>query len=103
MTTSQYLGRAQKYFIPEDEDIERLSAAFEICLVKRGDCSARVAHPELRKSNGEVLSTDGKAFDEAHSDKVELDPNAFSEGRSSQAEGKTFRGNQKVVRHVLKD
>ena len=54
MTVSQYLGCAQKEIQPEVEDIERMSAAFENCSVKRGDCPAHVAHPELRKSQGDV-------------------------------------------------
>ena len=41
-------------------------------------------------------------FDEAHSENIELDPDAVCEGNASQKEGKTSRGNQKVVRNVLK-
>lgn len=70
--------------------------------MKCGDCSARVAHPELRKSQGEVLSTAEKIFDEAHLENIELHPNAKGEGNSSQREGKTSRGNQRVVKNVVK-
>ena len=101
MTVSQYSGCAQKEIEPEEEDIERMSAASEVFSVKRGDCSAQVAHPELRKSQGEVLSTDGKVFDEAHSENIELHLNTKSEGNSSQREGQTSRGNQRLVRDVL--
>ena len=52
MTVGQYLGCAQKEIEPEEEDIERMSAVFENFSVKRGDASARVARPELRKSRG---------------------------------------------------
>ena len=49
MVDSQYLGRTQKECIPaEEEDVERMGAAFENFAVKRGDPSARVAHPDLR-------------------------------------------------------
>ena len=102
MTVSQYLGCAQKEIQPEEEDIERMSAAFENCSVERGDCSARVAHPELRKSQGDVMSTKDKVTDEAHSENIELDPGLRSEGNSSHTEGNTSRGNAKIVRDVLK-
>ena len=48
---NQYLGCAQKACTPAAEDVERMGAAFENFAVKRGDPSARVAHPALRKGD----------------------------------------------------
>ena len=55
----------------------------------------RVAHPELRKRQGEVLSIEGKVFDEAHSENVKLHPNTKTEGNTS-------CGNTKVTKDFLK-
>ena len=50
------------------------------------------------------MTTDENVFDEAHTEKLELDPSAVCEGSASPnfKEGKTSRGNQKVVRDVMK-
>lgn len=56
--------------------------------MKRGDQSARVAHPDLRK---ESLET--KVVDEKDSISIELDENQIREG-------KTSRGNTKITKNV---
>ena len=46
LVDNQYLGCAQHNPQPSDENIERMGAAFEKNAVKKGDSSARSAHPE---------------------------------------------------------
>ena len=91
MVDNQYLGCAQKEIIPAEEDVERMGAAFENFAVKRGDPSARVAHPDLRKGDFDVSETDVKVVDEKESGSIELDLNYSRDG-------KTSRGNTKVTK-----
>lgn len=92
MGVSQYLGCDQREIVPEIEDIERMIAAFENFSVKRGDASAGVAHPALRKSQGETLTTIDKVSDEAHSEIVELHENTKREGKTSRGTHKSYQG-----------
>ena len=75
--------------IPDEQDIEKMSAAFEKFSVKRGDCAARAAHPDPLETGPD------KVLDEKGSDKIALDGNIIREGT-------TLRGNIKVSRDVTK-
>ena len=90
MWENQYLGCAQKPLEPAEEDIEKMGAAFENFLVERGGCSARAAHPDNNKTGPE-----SKFLDEKGSHKIELDDDFIREG-------KTSRGNVKILKDVAK-
>ena len=67
MVDNQYLGCSQRDIFPEEVDIERMSAAFAVFSVNRGDAAARVAHPELRKDYvGPKSEADNSRFDIAN-------------------------------------
>ena len=68
---NQYLGQAQREIEPMEADVERMGKAFEKFSVKKGEASARVAHPELRQDGQEIL--EAKAKGEDSSKKVNLD------------------------------
>ena len=88
MGDNQYLACAQKTLEPAEEDIDRMGAAFENFSVKRGDPSARAAHPDLTKTGPEA-----KALDEKESINIDLEDDTIREG-------KTSRGNVKVTKNV---
>ena len=89
MVDNNYLGCAQKDIIPAEEDAERMGAAFDTFAVKRGDPSARVAHPDLRKGDSDVRAADVKVVDENESVAIELYSNYSRDGKTSR--GNTSR------------
>ena len=77
---------AHKALIPDEENVEKMGAAFANFSVKRGDCAARAAHPD-KNGPDKVVDTQG-------SEKIDLD--------NLIREGKTFRGNTKISKDVTK-
>lgn len=75
MVDNKCLGCAQKEIIPAEENVERMGAAFENPAVKRGDPSARVAHPDLRKGDIDDSERDVNVFAEKESMSIELGNN----------------------------